>query len=91
MLPLGLIVLDEEHDSSYKQESPMPCYHARELALDRAKRTGARVVLGSATPSMVTWSNLAPEGAIALARLTRRIADMPLPDVVVVDLSLIHI
>ena len=86
LLPLGLIVLDEEHDSSYKQESPMPCYHARELALDRAKRTGARVVLGSATPSMVTWSNLAPEGTIALARLTRRIADKPLPDVVVVDM-----
>ena len=64
----------------------MPCYHARELALDRAKRTGARVVLGSATPSMVTWSNLAPEGAISLARLTRRIADKPLPDVVVVDM-----
>ncbi len=86
LFPLGLIVLDEEHDSSYKQESPMPCYHARDLALDRAKKIGARVVLGSATPSLFTWSNLAPRGVISLARLTRRIADKPLPGVVVVDM-----
>ncbi|KGG16462.1 MULTISPECIES: primosomal protein N' [unclassified Prochlorococcus] len=86
LFPLGLIVLDEEHDSSYKQESPMPCYHARELALDRAKKTGAKVVLGSATPSLVTWKNLVPQGTISLARLTRRIADKPLPSVVVVDM-----
>ncbi len=84
--PLGLIVLDEEHDSSYKQESPMPCYHARELALERAKRTGAKVVLGSATPSLFTWKNLAPDGNIVVARLTRRISDKPLPAVIVVDM-----
>lgn len=84
--PLGLIVLDEEHDSSYKQESPMPCYHARDMAMERAKRTGARVVLGSATPSLVTWKNLAPKGSLALARLTRRISNQPLPPVHVVDM-----
>ncbi|WP_320667289.1 primosomal protein N' [Prochlorococcus sp. MIT 1307] len=84
--PLGLIVLDEEHDSSYKQESPMPCYHAREMALSRAKNTRAKVVLGSATPSLSTWKNLVPNGPIALARLNRRISDKPLPTVHVVDM-----
>ncbi len=86
LTPLGLIVLDEEHDSSYKQESPMPCYHARDLALDRARRTGAKVVLGSATPSLETWKALAPQGAISLTRLTRRISDQSLPPVHVIDM-----
>lgn len=86
LAPLGLIVLDEEHDSSYKQESPMPCYHARDMALDRACRTGAKVVLGSATPSLTTWKSLAPEGPLALARLTERISNQPLPPVHVVDM-----
>ena len=84
--PLGLIVLDEEHDSSYKQESPMPCYHARDLALDRARRTGAKVLLGSATPSLETWNSLAPQGPIALARLKARISQQPLPPVRIVDM-----
>ena len=86
LAPLGLIVLDEEHDSSYKQESPMPCYHARDMAMTRAIRTGARVVLGSATPSLSTWKNLAPNGPITLARLNRRIFDQSLPSVHVVDM-----
>ena len=84
--PLGLIVLDEEHDSSYKQESPMPCYHARDLALDRAVKTGAKLLLGSATPSLVTWKNLSPRGSIRLAKLTRRISSQSLPAVQVVDM-----
>jgi len=84
--PLGLIVLDEEHDTSYKQESPMPCYHARDLAFDRAKRRNAKIVLGSATPSLVTWQKLSPRGTIRLARLTQRIANKPLPKVTVVDM-----
>ena len=84
--PLGLIVLDEEHDSSYKQESPMPCYNAKDLALDRAKRTGAKVILGSATPSLSTWKNLSPKGCISVARLTRRISNHSLPKVFVVDM-----
>ncbi len=84
--PLGLIVIDEEHDSSYKQESPMPCYHARDLALDRAKKIGAKVVLGTATPSLFIWKSLKPAGEIYVARLNRRISNRPLPSIFVVDM-----
>lgn len=84
--PLGLIILDEEHDSSYKQESPMPCYHARHLAIDRAQRCNARVLLGSATPSLETWVQLRPHGNIYLERLSQRISRRPLPPVYVVDM-----
>jgi len=84
--PLGLIVLDEEHDSSYKQESPMPCYHARDLALERVRHLGGRLLLGSATPSLETWLQLAPAGPLALARLSRRISSQPLPPVHVIDM-----
>ncbi len=86
LCPLGLIVLDEEHDSSYKQESPMPCYHARDLAMARVQREGGRVLLGSATPSLDTWIQLAPDGPLALARLQQRISDQPLPPVQIVDM-----
>ena len=84
---LGLIVLDEEHDRSYKQDSPMPCYHAREVAALRADLSGARLVLGSATPSLETW--LACQGATPrcqLLRLPMRIGGRPLPPVHVVDM-----
>ncbi len=83
---LGLIVMDEEHDNSYKQESPMPCYDARSLALNRVKNIGAKLVLGSATPSLKTWKEVEPRGEIELARLTRRISNRPLPKVSVVDM-----
>jgi primosomal protein N' (replication factor Y) len=84
---LGLIVLDEEHDSSYKQESPMPCYHARDVARMRARRSGARLVLGSATPSLESWSRCRGPGAdTQLLRLPRRIGGRPLPPVRVVDM-----
>lgn len=84
--PLGLIVLDEEHDSSYKQESPMPCYHARDLAMARVQREGGRVLLGSATPSLESWIQLVPDGPLALARLQQRISDQPLPPVQIIDM-----
>ncbi|MFN9620695.1 MAG: primosomal protein N' [Synechococcaceae cyanobacterium] len=86
---LGLIVLDEEHDSSYKQDSPMPCYHAREVARLRARLCGARLVLGSATPSLESWQR--SRGAAAdtdLVRLPERIGGRPLPPVRVVDMRL---
>ena len=88
LAPLGLIVLDEEHDTSYKQESPMPCYHARDLALERVRCMGGRVLLGSATPSLETWTQLAPSGPLALARLTQRISQQELPPVHVIDMRL---
>ncbi|MGB1416442.1 MAG: replication restart helicase PriA [Synechococcus sp.] len=86
--PIGLIVLDEEHDASYKQDAPMPCYHARDLAMDRMHRSGGRVVLGSATPSLDSWVQLAPAGDLHLARLRQRISQQPLPPVHVVDMRL---
>ena len=83
---LGLIVLDEEHDSSYKQESPMPCYHARDLAIHRAKKIGAKVILGTATPSLNVWQNIKPKGNIVVAKLNRRISNRQLPIVNIVDM-----
>lgn len=88
---LGLIVLDEEHDASYKQESPMPCYHAREVARLRARLSGARLVLGSATPSLETWWRCQPgpqglPGDTLLLPLPERIGQRPLPPVRLVDM-----
>jgi primosomal protein N' (replication factor Y) len=84
---LGLIVLDEEHDGSYKQESPMPCYHARDVARLRARRSGARLVLGSATPSLETWwASHEPQAQCRLLRLPERIQGRQLPPVHVVDM-----
>jgi len=81
---LRLIVVDEEHDGSYKQESP-PRYQARDCAVMRARIEGAACVLGGATPSLESWKNAA-EGKYALARLTRRVDGRSLPLVRVVDL-----
>lgn len=64
----------------------MPCYHARDLVLDRARRCGARVVLGSATPSLDSWVQLRPEGPLQLGRLTQRISKQALPPVHVIDM-----
>ena len=81
---LGAIVVDEEHDGSYKQ-SESPRYHARDLAVVRAAFTGAVCVLGSATPSLETWAN-AGRGKFIKVSLPRRIAGRPLPPVQLVDL-----
>ena len=87
---LGLLVMDEEHDNSYKQESPMPCYHARCVARERVRQAGARLLLGSATPSLESWRRCQPEGnrpaATGLLRLEQRIGARPLPPVRVVDM-----
>ena len=84
--PLGLLVLDEEHDNSYKQDSPMPCYHARVMASERVRRQGGRLLLGSATPSLESWSRLQPQGPLVLARLCSRISSQPLPPVRIIDM-----
>ena len=81
---LGLIVLDEEHDGSYKQDS-VPRYHARDAAQFRAQQTGAVIVLGSATPSLESFYK-ARMGEYGLISLSERIDSRPLPPVQVVDL-----
>jgi len=81
---LGAIVVDEEHDSSYKQ-GEAPRYHAVEVAVARAARAGAAVVLGSATPALERWADV-ERGAIRLVALPERIGALPLPHVDVVDL-----
>jgi primosomal protein N' (replication factor Y) len=81
---LGLIVLDEEHDPSYKQDHP-PRYHARETAIERARLEGAVVVLASATPSIESFHH-ARSGKHALLSLTTRVGDRPPPVVETVDL-----
>jgi primosomal protein N' (replication factor Y) len=84
---LGLLVLDEEHDRSYKQDSPMPCYHARDVAALRAQLSSAKLLLGSATPCLETW--LRCQGAqpgCELLKLPQRISGRPLPPVHVVDM-----
>jgi primosomal protein N' (replication factor Y) len=81
---VGLIVVDEEHDGSYKQEEA-PRYHGRDVAVMRAREAGALVVLGSATPAMETSFN-AEQGRYQRVSLTRRVLDRPLARVEVVDL-----
>ena len=81
---LGAIIVDEEHEGSYKN-GETPRYHAREVALVRAREEGAIAVLGSATPGLETWQN-AHAGKITLLSLPERAADARLPQVEVVDL-----
>jgi primosomal protein N' (replication factor Y) (superfamily II helicase) len=83
---LGMIVLDEEHDASFKQDQ-VPRYHAREVALQRARAEGVPLVLGSATPSLESWYR-AQQGEFRLLKLPVRVLDRPLPDVMTVDLRL---
>ncbi|MGE5361536.1 MAG: primosomal protein N', partial [Bacteroidales bacterium] len=81
---LGLVVVDEEHDGSYKQEES-PRYHGRDVAIVRAKREGALVVLGSATPSMESYQH-ASNGRYELVILSRRVLDRPLSAVRIVNM-----
>ena len=81
---LGLIIVDEEHDSSYKQESN-PRYHARDTAVMRAKLAGATIVLGSATPSLESWHN-ARQGKYASIEMHQRVMNRPLPVVELIDM-----
>jgi len=81
---IGLIVVDEEHDGSYKQEES-PRYHGRDVAVMRAKRDNALVVLGSATPSMESYQN-ASAGRYELLTLEKRVLDRPLAHVTLVNM-----
>ncbi|MGC8758858.1 MAG: primosomal protein N' [Bryobacteraceae bacterium] len=81
---LGLIIVDEEHDQSYKQEET-PRYNGRDVAVVRAQRAGAVAVLGSATPSLESRYNV-ERGKYALLELPARIADRPMPSVEIIDM-----
>jgi len=81
---LGLILVDEEHDQSYKQEET-PRYNARDVAVMRAKLAGAVVVLGSATPSLESWQN-SVQGKYTRIEMNDRVKDRPLPEVELIDM-----
>ena len=83
---LGLIVIDEEHETTFKQEST-PRYHAREVARRRAEIEGVPLVLGSATPSLETWHR-AQQGTYGLISLPNRVENRPLPAVGTIDLRM---
>ncbi len=82
---VGLIIIDEEHEHSYKQESPAPCYHAREVAEERARLEGALLVLGSATPALESFHK-ADHGEYRLVTLANRVDIRPMPAVTLVDM-----
>ena len=84
MQHLGLVIVDEEHDSSYKQEET-PRYHGRDVAVMRAKFAECTVVLGSATPSLESWSN-AERGRYALVEMRQRVMGRALPAVELIDM-----
>jgi primosomal protein N' (replication factor Y) len=81
---LGLVIIDEEHDGSYKQPET-PRYHGRDVALVRARNAGALAILGSATPAVETRYN-AEQGKYEMLRLPERIAQRPMPEVEIVDM-----
>ncbi|MEM8727485.1 MAG: primosomal protein N' [Chlamydiota bacterium] len=83
---LGLIIVDEEHESSYKQTDRQPCYHARDVAIMRGKLERATVVLGSATPSVESYAN-AKRGKYFLSTLKTRATDADLPIVKIIDMQ----
>lgn len=83
---LGLVIVDEEHETSYKQQDPAPRYHARSAAIVLAQMYGARTVLGTATPSMESLHN-AKEGKYGYVRLDRRYKDIELPKIELVDIK----
>jgi len=81
---LGLIVVDEEHETTYKQQDPAPRYHARDVALVLAARYAAKLVLGTATPSLESYYNCL-NGKYALVSLNERYGHVALPEIMVVD------
>jgi primosomal protein N' (replication factor Y) len=85
LVNLGLIIVDEEHEPSYKQSEEAPCYHARDVTVVRGKLSHATVILGSATPSLESYTN-ALNGKYTLSRLTERPGNAFLPKVTIVDM-----
>ena len=83
---LGLVIVDEEHETSFKQQEPAPRYHARAAAVMLARQYGAKTLLGTATPSIETYK-LAQDGRYGYVRMDRRFSDMQMPDIEVVDIK----
>ncbi|WP_103068663.1 replication restart helicase PriA [Aquimarina sediminis] len=83
---LGLIIVDEEHENTFKQYDPAPRYHARDSAIVLANMFSARVVLGSATPALETYYN-AQQGKYGYVKLTRRYGNVLMPDINLVDIK----
>ena len=81
---LGLVIIDEEHETSYKQQDPAPRYHARSAAIMLAQMYGAKVLLGTATPCAESWHNT-ETGKYALVSLQQRYQGIQLPEIQVVD------
>ena len=84
---LGLVIVDEEHENTYKQFDPAPRYHARDAAIVLASMHGAKTLLGTATPAIESYYN-AREGKYGLVELTQRYAGMDLPEIRIVDTAL---
>jgi primosomal protein N' (replication factor Y) (superfamily II helicase) len=82
---LGIIIVDEEHEPSYKQSDQQPRFHARDVAVMRGWTESAVVVLGSATPSAESWHN-AQQGKYQLIEMTKRIAGATMPEITIVDM-----
>lgn len=83
---LGLIIVDEEHEPSYKQQDPAPRYHGRDLSIVLAAKHGAKVLLGSATPSLESWY-LAQQNKYGLVQLKERHAGVSMPDIQLVSMT----
>jgi len=83
---LGLVIIDEEHETSFKQQDPMPRYHARSAAIVLAQMYGAKTLLGTATPSIESYSN-ALSGKYGLVTLGHRYKNIELPEITVVDIK----
>ncbi len=83
---LGLVIVDEEHETSFKQQDPAPRYHARSAAIVLARMYGAKTLLGTATPSMESYYN-AQQGKYGLVEMKTRFKDIQLPEIQVVDVK----
>ena len=86
---LGLVIVDEEHENTYKQQDPAPRYHARNAAIVLASMYGAKTLLGTATPSVETWNN-ATSGKYGLVELKERYKEIQLPEIIPVDIKELH-
>lgn len=86
---LGLVIVDEEHENTYKQQDPAPRYHARNASIVLAAMYGAQTLLGTATPSIETWYN-ATSGKYGLVELKERYKEIQLPEIIPVDIKELH-